>query len=139
MLKVPKISLHIFAVSQEKHGLWNWFLPADKHKNFLQIDSITLGVHGQGCQKHPKQQPFNIFVISQGKCKGWSWFFPAYNSKTFLQSDTVIFYVCGQTCPNYPKLSLLAFGLLYIHIYIYIYIFIFIYYLIYIYLRQKNW
>ena len=28
------------------------FLPADKHKNFLQIDSITLGVHGQVYPKH---------------------------------------------------------------------------------------
>ena len=48
------------------------FLPADKHKSFLQIDSITLGVHGQACPKHPKQQLYNIFVISQGKRKGWS-------------------------------------------------------------------
>ena len=48
------------------------FLPADKHKNFLQIDSITLGVHGQACRKHPKQQLYNIFAISQGTRKGWS-------------------------------------------------------------------
>ena len=48
------------------------FLPADKHKNFLQIDSITLVVHGQASPKHPKQQLYNIFAISQGKRKGWS-------------------------------------------------------------------
>ena len=48
------------------------FLPADKYKNFLQIDSITLGVHGQACPKHPKQQLYNIFAISQGKRNGWS-------------------------------------------------------------------
>ena len=46
-------------------------LPADKHKNFLQIDSITLGVHDQACPNHPKQQ-IHIFAISQGKRKGWS-------------------------------------------------------------------
>ena len=48
------------------------FLPADKHKNFLQIDSITLGVHGQAWLKHPKQQLYNIFAISHGKRKGWN-------------------------------------------------------------------
>ena len=48
------------------------FLPADKYKNFLQIDSIILGVHDQACPKHPKQQLYNIFAISQGKCNGWS-------------------------------------------------------------------
>ena len=47
------------------------FLPADKHNIFLQIDSITLGVHGEACPKHPKQQLYNIFAISQGKHKGW--------------------------------------------------------------------
>ena len=73
---------------------------------FLQIDNITLGVHGQACPKHPKQQLYNILAISQGKCKGWSLFFPADNCQTFLQSDTVIFDVCCQTCPNYPKLFL---------------------------------
>ena len=48
------------------------FLPADKHKNFLQIDSINLGVPGQVCPKHPKQQLYKIFAISQRKHKGWS-------------------------------------------------------------------
>ena len=76
------------------------FLPVDKYKNFLQIDSITLGVHGQACPKHPKQQLYNIFAISQGKRKGWSWFFSDDNCQTFLQSDSVIFDVCGQTCPK---------------------------------------
>ena len=48
------------------------FLPADKHKHYSQIDSITLGVDGQACPKHPKQQLYNILPISQGKRKGWS-------------------------------------------------------------------
>ena len=75
-------------------------IPADKHKNFPQIDSITLGVLGQACPKHQKQQLYNIFVISQGKRKGKSSFFTADNCQTILQSDTVILDVCGQTCQN---------------------------------------
>ena len=46
------------------------FLPADKDKSFLQIDSITLGGHAQACPKHPKQQPYIIFTISQEKREG---------------------------------------------------------------------
>ena len=110
MPKVPKISLHIFAVSPEKHGLWNWFLPADKHKNFLQIDRITLGGHAEVCPKHPKQQPCIIFTISQEKHEGWSWIFSADNCQTFFQSDTIILDVCSQTCPNYPKQKLCYFS-----------------------------
>ena len=86
------------------------FLPSDKHKNFLQIDNITLGVHDQAYPKHPKQQLYNIFAISQGTRKGWSSFFPADNCQTFLQSYAVIFNVCGQTCPNYPKQKLSYFS-----------------------------
>ena len=36
------------------------FLPADKHKSFLQDDSINLGVRR-------KQQVHSIFAISKGK------------------------------------------------------------------------
>ena len=46
------------------------FLPADKHKRFLQDDIITLGVCCQACPKHPKQQVCNIFGISEEKHKG---------------------------------------------------------------------
>ena len=28
------------------------FLPADKHKSFLQVESITLGVHSQACPNY---------------------------------------------------------------------------------------
>ena len=31
------------------------FLSADKHKGFLQDDSITLGVHSEACPKYLKQ------------------------------------------------------------------------------------
>ena len=48
------------------------FLPADKHKSFLQDDSITLGVHSQACSKYQKQQVYNIFAICQGKREGQS-------------------------------------------------------------------
>ena len=64
--KVPKIrSLHIFAISPEKRG-WGSevdFLPANKHKNFQQVDSIALGLRSQACPKYPKQV-YNISVIS---------------------------------------------------------------------------
>ena len=45
-------------------------LPVDKHKSFLQVDSITWGVRSQAGPKHPKRQVYNIFAISQGKLKG---------------------------------------------------------------------
>ena len=57
-------------ISPEKHGGEVDFLPADKHKNFLQGDSIILGVHSKVCPKYPKQQVYNIFPISQGKHEG---------------------------------------------------------------------
>ena len=44
------------AISPEKHGGEVDFLAADKQKKFLQVDSITLGVHSQACPKYPKQQ-----------------------------------------------------------------------------------
>ena len=43
------------------------FLPADKHKSFLQHGSITLGVISQTGPKYQKQPVYNIFAISQGK------------------------------------------------------------------------
>ena len=46
------------------------FMPADKCKSFLEVDSISLGLHSQACPKYQKQI-CNIFAISQGKRKGW--------------------------------------------------------------------
>ena len=46
------------------------FLRADKHENFLQVDSITLSVRSQTCAKYPEQQTHNVFAISQGKREG---------------------------------------------------------------------
>ena len=56
MHKVPQIkSLHIFAISPEKHGGWSWVFACKKHEHFLQVDSITWGLRSQTCPKHPKQ------------------------------------------------------------------------------------
>ena len=55
-------------------------MPADKHKNFLQVDSITLGVRSQACPKYPKWQLYNICAISQGKLEEWSWFFSCWKA-----------------------------------------------------------
>ena len=62
-----------FAYLQYLHkSMWDEvdFLPADKHKSFLQVDSITLGVCNQTHPKYAKQQVYNIFAISQGKREG---------------------------------------------------------------------
>ena len=48
------------------------FLPADKHKSFLQGGTITLGVISQTSPKYEKQPVCNIFAISQGKHEGGS-------------------------------------------------------------------
>ena len=47
------------------------FLPADKHKNFLQDGSITLDVISLTGPKYQNQFKlvYNIFAISQGKHK----------------------------------------------------------------------
>ena len=46
------------------------FLPANKHKSFLQDRSITLGVISQRGPKYQRQSAYNIFAISQGKHEG---------------------------------------------------------------------
>ena len=84
---------------QKSMGREIGFMPADKHKNFLQNDSITLGVHIHACPKYLGQQVYNIFAIFQEKCNRWSWFLPADICQKFLQSDTIILDVCM------PKLS----------------------------------
>ena len=47
-------SLHIFAISQGNRKDEVDFLPADKRRWFLQIDSIILGASGQACPNYPK-------------------------------------------------------------------------------------
>ena len=54
MPKVLKIrSLHIYAISPEKHRVKVVLWPADKYQNFLQADSI-LDVCDQACPRYPK-------------------------------------------------------------------------------------
>ena len=72
--------------------------PADKHKSFLQDDSITNGVHSQPCSKYPKQQLYNILAI-----KDKVDFLPADKRRRFLQSKTTILGVYGHICPYYSK------------------------------------
>ena len=43
------------------------FLPADKHKRFLQDDSTVLRVHNHTCPKYPKQKVCNIFALNMSK------------------------------------------------------------------------
>ena len=43
------------------------FLPADKHKSFLQDGSITLGIISQTGPKYQKQSAYYIIAISHGK------------------------------------------------------------------------
>ena len=79
MSNVPKIrSFSVFAISPEKQGDEVDSLPGDNHESFLQVDSITLGVHNQACPRNPKQQVCNIFAISQWKCEWWSWLFACW-------------------------------------------------------------
>ena len=79
------------------------FLPADKHKSFLQDGSITLGVISQTGPKYQKQSVYNIFAISQGKHEGWSWFFGCWQLLNVFQIDTMVLGVCSQACPNHLK------------------------------------
>ena len=46
MPKVPTVSLHLYGISPEKHQYEIDFLPTVK-QSFLQLDSISLGVHSQ--------------------------------------------------------------------------------------------
>ena len=46
------------------------FLPADKHKSFLQDNSITLDVRRQTSPKYQKQPVYNTFAISEEKHEG---------------------------------------------------------------------
>ena len=64
MPKVPKISFISLQYLHKSMGDEVDFLPADKHKSFLQDDGITYGVHSQACSKYPKQQVYNIFAIN---------------------------------------------------------------------------
>ena len=88
---------------------WNWFLPADKHKSFLQDDSITFGVHNQTGPKHQKQPVYNIFAISQGKHEGWSWFFACWQMLKAFSNWYYHFRCVWPGMPKLPKITSLLF------------------------------
>ena len=70
-------------------------LPADKHKVFLQFESITLVVSSR------KYQVCNMLVKSQGKREGQCCFFwPQMNIKAFFNS----YYYFRRVSPGMPKL-----------------------------------
>ena len=77
------------------------FLPADKHKSFLQDGSMTLGVSSQTGPKYQKQSVDNIFAISQGKHEGWSWFFSCWQ---MLKVFSNWYYHIRCVWPGIPKL-----------------------------------
>ena len=77
------------------------FLPADKHKSFVQDGSVTLGVSSQTGPKYQKQPVYNIFAISQGKHEGWSWFFACWQ---MLKVFSNWYYHFRCVWPGMPKL-----------------------------------
>ena len=73
-------------------------MPPDKHKGFLQVDSITFVVRSQVCLKYPKQQVYNIsFQYLNENVKDEADFLPADKRQIFPQSDTIILDVRDQT------------------------------------------
>ena len=86
MPKVPKISLHIFAISPKKHGGGVNFLPADKQKMIVSL-LVYVARHAQSIQN-------NSFTISlqyvKENMKNEVDFLPADKHSRFLQNDTVI-------------------------------------------------
>ena len=55
MLRVPKLSsCTTLQYLQKNMGGEVDFLPADKHKIFLQVVSVILGARSQACPKYPK-------------------------------------------------------------------------------------
>ena len=105
MPKVPKIrSFHIFAISPEKHGLWNWsFCLQINTKMFYKV-IVSLWVW---IVRHVQSTQNNKFTISleylKKNVKDEVDFLPADKHQIFLQIGTIILGVCGQACPSYPK------------------------------------
>ena len=69
------------------------FLPADKHKIFLQDGSITLGVINQPGPKYQKQSVSLQYL--KENMKDEVDFLPADKCCRFFQIDTIILGVCG--------------------------------------------
>ena len=79
------------------------FLPADKHKRFLQDYSITLGVHARQAQSTKTKQLTISLQYLKKNMKDEVDFLPADKCWSFFQIDTIMLGVCGQAHPNYLK------------------------------------
>ena len=71
------------------------FLPADKHKSFLQDDR-----YAQSTQSN--KLAMSLRYIKKNM-KDEVVFLPADKGQRFLQTDTVILGVCGEVFPKFPK------------------------------------
>ena len=103
MPKVPKISLHIFAISPWKHGDEVEFLSADKHKSHPQDGSIALGVISQTGPKYQKHQFTISLQCLKENMKEEVDILPADKRWRFFQIDTIVLGVGDQACLNYLK------------------------------------
>ena len=102
-------NLHIVAYLQKSMGDKVDFLPADKHKSFLQVDGITVGVHSQACPKSQNNKFTKVFVIFKGKREGWSWSF-AYKWTSKVSSCCYYHFRCVWSgMPKLPKITSLLF------------------------------
>ena len=79
------------------------FLPANKHETFLQIDSITLGVHSQASQGTQYNKPSISLRYHKEKVKGDIDFLPADKHQRFLQIETITLSAHSRTYQNYQK------------------------------------
>ena len=68
-----KTFVHLCNIFRKARGMKLIFLPANKHKSFLQVDRITLSLCSQKWPKYPKQLVYDIFVKYLEKREGWTW------------------------------------------------------------------
>ena len=74
------------------------FLRADKHKNFIQVESTILGMLARHVQSIQNKLTISLQYLKET----WKMklVFCLLINDFF---NTFILDVCGQTCPNYPK------------------------------------
>ena len=79
------------------------FLPADKHKSFLQDGSIFLGVISQTGQSTKNNQFTISLQYPKENMKDEADFLPPEKCCSFFQINTIVLGACDQACPNYLK------------------------------------
>ena len=83
------------------HEVYFWH--ENKHRSFLQVDSINLSVCYQACPKYSKEEVCISLHYLQ-KSMGYEVdFLFAGKHKSFLQVDSITLGVCSHACPKYPK------------------------------------